>query len=292
MTARPPLPPHDALSAEERAMAARLARLDAAVGPSAALDARILASARAAAAPRRPARRWPATAGAAAVLVAAIGLAWQLKPMFALGPPPIASEHSGIGRGGAESDVVVSVESVPRRPAPQPAAPPAEVAAPAPPPAAARKAAPAPGGVAATPAAAPARRAAADARADEFLDEALPPAAPAGGAADARAPEAAAPAAAAPAPAPAPPPADASAHLDRIAVTGSRVAAPASAGPDVSADTRLGRRAWLARVRERRDQGDLDGARASLERFAARYPRVVIPRDLQPLLRDRDPWSP
>ncbi|WP_293706541.1 hypothetical protein [Stenotrophomonas sp. UBA7606] len=62
----------------------------------------------------------------------------------------------------------------------------------------------------------------------------------------------------------------------------------ATAAPvvDVEADTRLSRRHWLKRIRERLDAGDLDGARASLRRFAHDYPEARVPKDLQPLLKD------
>ncbi|WP_313642176.1 hypothetical protein [Stenotrophomonas sp.] len=62
----------------------------------------------------------------------------------------------------------------------------------------------------------------------------------------------------------------------------------ATAAPlvDIEADTRLSRRHWLKRIRERLDTGDLDGARASLRRFAHDYPEARVPKDLQPLLRD------
>jgi hypothetical protein len=52
----------------------------------------------------------------------------------------------------------------------------------------------------------------------------------------------------------------------------------------VSADASLPRKQWLKRIRERRDAGDLDTARASLERYLQQYPEVRIPRDLRQLL--------
>lgn len=79
---------HEPLEPEERALAQRLARLDAHAGPSAALDAKILAAAAegvhpAAAAPvqrRRTRPRWPMGLGIAASLAVAVGVAWQLRP--------------------------------------------------------------------------------------------------------------------------------------------------------------------------------------------------------------------
>lgn len=288
MTARPPEPLHDdAFSAEERELAARIAKLDASAGPSAALDARILAAARAAApAQSRRAPRWPRAVGAAAVLVAAVGLAWQLKPMFALPPPPVSSEHAGSGRGaGAEADVVVQVDAVPRAAPPVPAAVGDEAAAAAAP-AAVRKAAPVAGGGVAPTTTKPARarKAAPAHRGGEFVDEALPPPAP-------------------PAPA-APPPAPQARNLGLAASSGAAAeraavatpeasnAAPSPAFGDIRADARLPIAGWIARIRARRDAGDLDGARASLARFVATHPRARIPNDLQPLLDDGDPWSP
>ncbi|GAB1595515.1 hypothetical protein [Lysobacter claricitrinus] len=296
MTARPPEPDHDALSAEERDLAARLARLDAASGPSAALDARILAAARAATpaatqthAPRRPVRRWPGAVGAAAVLVAAVGLAWQLRPMFQLPAPIVNSEHAGDANGaGAESDTVVQVQAVPRREAPVAAA--GDTAAQPAPATAARKAPPVVGGGAPRAAAPVVADRAAKTRPSsrEFVDEAVPPPPPPPApAAEARAfsgnsaaPEADAASAAAP---------QAAAVSPRAQRREASVTAPL---PDVATDARLPTRDWLTRIRERRDTGDVAGARASLARFVIAHPRVAVPADLRPLLRDDDPWSP
>jgi len=52
----------------------------------------------------------------------------------------------------------------------------------------------------------------------------------------------------------------------------------------VEADALLPRRRWIQRIRERRDAGDVDTARASLERYLQQYPEVRIPRDLRALL--------
>jgi len=85
MSAREPL------NAEERLLAERLARLDAGVQPSPALDARILAAARSAAAMPADApqattaaqrrARWPVAMGLAASALLAVGIAWQLRPL-------------------------------------------------------------------------------------------------------------------------------------------------------------------------------------------------------------------
>ena len=72
----------DLLDAEERALAAQLPRVRGRSEPTADMDARILAAARAAqAAPpaRRGVRRWPVPFALAASLCLAVGLAWQLR---------------------------------------------------------------------------------------------------------------------------------------------------------------------------------------------------------------------
>ncbi|WP_202839875.1 hypothetical protein [Luteimonas saliphila] len=82
---------HEPLTPEERDLAGRLSRLDPQAAPSAALDAAILAAARAqhsgggSTSPgvrgrsRRP--RWPVGLGIAASLAVAVGIAWQLRPL-------------------------------------------------------------------------------------------------------------------------------------------------------------------------------------------------------------------
>lgn len=52
----------------------------------------------------------------------------------------------------------------------------------------------------------------------------------------------------------------------------------------VDADAALPRRQWLQRIRERRDAGDRDTARASLERYLQQYPEARVPRDVRALL--------
>lgn len=88
-TPRPPSP-DAALTPEERALADRIAQTRPPREPSPALDARILAAARAAATPARSSnasahprarRRWPAATAVAATLVLAVGIAWQLRPV-------------------------------------------------------------------------------------------------------------------------------------------------------------------------------------------------------------------
>jgi len=77
--------------------------------------------------------------------------------------------------------------------------------------------------------------------------------------------------------------------LDRIEVTGSRIRNAAEAWSEipVSDDSRLAVAEWLQRIRARRDDGDLEHARASLLLFQRQHPRVRLPADLRPLLIDR-----
>lgn len=102
------------LDAEERELAQRLARIGPADGPPPALDAKILAAARAAAPSRAPdrRRRWlvwaglpPALAtgvGVAAAAVLALGFVWQLRPRVSVLP---AAQEPGSGE-----EVFVAVE--------------------------------------------------------------------------------------------------------------------------------------------------------------------------------------
>lgn len=84
---------HEPLTAEERLLAERLGGDGRGPSPSPAIDAAILAAARAATVPASPAatatgrrqpararRRWPFAAGIAASLALAVGIAWQLRP--------------------------------------------------------------------------------------------------------------------------------------------------------------------------------------------------------------------
>lgn len=84
--------------------------------------------------------------------------------------------------------------------------------------------------------------------------------------------------------------------LQRVVVTGQRaasaakVAAPsldaAAARAEIDADASLSRRQWLKKIRDRRDAGSVDLARASLERYLRTYPETRVPSDLRPLLDD------
>ncbi|TQD45893.1 hypothetical protein, partial [Marilutibacter aestuarii] len=92
--------PNEPLSAEERDLAARLARLGPHDGPPPELDAKIMSAARQALneAPRRNTRRrWLGLSGGAGGLVTGLGLAasmtlvlgvvWQMRPMEGLHMP-------------------------------------------------------------------------------------------------------------------------------------------------------------------------------------------------------------
>lgn len=325
------------LTPEERELSRLLGRR-ADQAPPAALDAAILAAARAAvdapaadavaspeAPPTQRARpRWPAVFGIAASMVFAIGIAWQLRPE----PPPVPAGEAAVAAAPAAAEDVAAADQAAdssaadsavaaAEPAATPAAPEAGpvAAAPAPAPVIARTRKPAPAESAEAPAQA-ARSMAADAAADTSF-AALPPA-PA-----AAPPAPPAPAAySAPAPAFAPvasgalkartaaaPAANAAEveraqALDRVEITSMKREAPSRSAPgimrrstdaglsadavqaEVDADARLPRRQWLQKIRTRRDDGQRDLARASLERYMQQYPEARLPRDLRPLLDD------
>ncbi len=67
---------------------------------------------------------------------------------------------------------------------------------------------------------------------------------------------------------------------DRIMTAGSRAEA---ALPPVHEDATLIAADWLQRIRERRDAGDLEGARASLRLFRNTHRSARIPDDLRAL---------
>ncbi|HEY1139259.1 MAG TPA: hypothetical protein VGE88_03515 [Lysobacter sp.] len=72
--------------------------------------------------------------------------------------------------------------------------------------------------------------------------------------------------------------------LDRVEVTGSRISAKLDVDwteIPVNDDTHQAPAEWLERIRARRDSGDLDNARASLELFQREYPRIRLPDDLR-----------
>ncbi|MBB1061156.1 hypothetical protein [Marilutibacter spongiae] len=125
--------PNEPLSAEERDLAARLARLGPHDGPSPELDATIMSAARQALteAPRRHARRrWLGLSGGAGGLVTGLGLAasltlvlgvvWQMRPVEGLYMPP---------EEGDATEHVVMIETLPGRTSDAPAASAAEASA-------------------------------------------------------------------------------------------------------------------------------------------------------------------
>ncbi|MCU1170186.1 hypothetical protein [Stenotrophomonas maltophilia] len=228
------------LTPEERELARLLGRR-AEQAPPVALDAAILAAARAAVdapaadavaspeAPRtqRTRPRWPAVFGIAASMVFAIGIAWQLRPE----PPPVPAGEAAVAAAPAAAEDVAAADQAADRsaadsavaaaqPSAAPAAPEAAPVAAAPAPAIARAPEPAPAETAEAPAQA-ARSMAADAAADTAF-AALPPAPTA-------APAAAPPAPPAPAAYSAPAPAPAFAPAASGALKARTAAAPAPA---------------------------------------------------------------
>lgn len=309
----------DPLSPEERELADALARATPRRGPPPQLDAAILASARAAlregAAPLRETRRrrWPAVLGVAASLALAVGIAWQLRPTpdrdlppMTEGPPPRpaastaadASTPSGARSGPPAKGAAAPAQAPPPEPmaafepeagesTPRPDAqehvPPAQrqaelsppmrdpVPAPPPPP----PAAPAPPVPALEP--------------PVVADQPLP-AETAIGRARVRQEAASRPAAArgadrpAAVAAPAPPAAKSSddAETDGAGIVFDRRAL--HDGPPATVDSPAIHRAWLDRIRELRDAGELEAARESLREYRRRYPGQELPDDLDGLL--------
>jgi len=144
-------PPPDPmpLDPEERALAARLARLGPHGEPSPALDARVLAAAHAATAGgadrggrergwRRA--RWPVGAGVAASLALAATIAWQMRPL----PAPVVSPDDPEAPPGVFDAPSPVAEVPPAQPMPLPLPPPLPPPPPPAPPAPPVAAAPAP----------------------------------------------------------------------------------------------------------------------------------------------------
>jgi hypothetical protein len=298
MNARQPFDdlPREPLDADEAALA-RIHRALPASEPAVALDARILAQARAAVVkPARRPRPWfmGAGFGAAATAVMAAGIAWQLGWIGSIPgsvtttPTELPRADSGAGRvqerAKSEAGERVEVEFLERESAADAVAPaPAPTALPPPEaPAAARKQRAAP------PAAPP------------------PPPAPVAEIAPVLQDMAPVPQTAA---APEPFPAESSeagaspgamaresderkrdlerqenTQLDAITVTGSRIGKSRSGLPPWTEDAQLDADAWLERIRERVEAGDRQGAEHSLRRFVFDHPQRRVPRELQRLL--------
>lgn len=313
------------LSPQERELAERLALAHPVAGPSAALDARVLAAAHAAAGGHdrrsRP-RRWPAAIGIAAALVLAVGVVWQLRPMpetlpargenpsaaaeaVRVGPSPAADATLSAAPAAADKAAAATSQVAETRliqPAASPAAlaeptaPPTPPSPPSPPgPAPARAPSVVPSVAAPTPAivepATPSTTPAEKSRRPQAF-QALP--APAAASRAAAAPEAVKPAR----PAAAAPPArvDTPSRKMRLAPTpdasADRLTGQSQARTltindlPVSSDRQLRPAAWLERVRQRLDAGDRQAARKSLRLFRLAHPQHRLPDDLRALADD------
>ncbi len=304
------------LTAEERALAQRLAKVGPQGEPSPSLDARILAMAHAAASEtvhagpaqvtpirkRRP-QAWVTTLGFAASLAIACGIAWNLREMP--GTPAAAPVVQAPAEDAVEyrppPPPSMSARVVPRRPMNVPAPPPEESVATqprSPPRAPARaKVEPEPQAFGYKPAIVldeavhPAPAAPTPREVTTFESTTVPNAEHIAREADARG--SAAPAAAAAAPAQH----QADAALERrrqataadVAAKAARAEEPASAEadeevvPPATANDPAVRDAWLLRIRELVHAGQLDQARESLHAFRARYPGQPLPEDLRAL---------
>ena len=277
------------LTPEERELAERLARAGPHAEPPPALDARILAAARdAAAAPtvhRRP--RWPTVLGLAASLLLAVGLAWRLRPLPERPLPSRSTPARAEARAGAQADAaaIASTATLPAAAANQEPAADASVREAFQP----ATANPAP---------------VADAQdVDEATSDRMAPlaraVAPAMKTAEATPDPAAAPSpqafgdSVAPPP-PAPPVAPTmQSEPSPAAVAGDEAAHAASASgdepeldvPPATADAPEVREAWLQRIQALVDAGDIEGARASLHAFVVRYPAYTLPENLRALAR-------
>jgi len=274
----------DRLSPEERALARLLGR-PAAAAPDRRVDAAIAELARQPAVPAPPISTAPAATprmrhrrrrgvvpalAVAASLVLVVGLAWQLRPT----PPPLELPVL------AEALPPPAVAPLPAADMPvpeaaiEPVAPATRMAAPA--------KAPPPRASAATDATTRTERARKESsRATEAASKRVVPPSP---------PAPPAPLPASPAQADIVLPAPAGAAPARLAATPApaKLDAPAAtaASPDLDADAFLPPRQWLQRIRQRHEDGDDEGARASLRRFVEVHPKARIPRDLRPLLED------
>jgi len=289
--ADPILMPTDptSLTSEERELAERLARLGPHAEPSPAMDARILAAARdaatATATHRRP--RWPTLLGLAASLLLAVGLAWRLRPLPERPAPPPSTPARAETRAGAPADLGATAPA---------AIPSAAVAS-------QKLATDASANETSQPETARTAPVANAQRVDDAMSARAAPLA--GDARPAMKTDEASPAGeetpspqafsdvAAPPP-PAPPVAPAMPSVPSPAgVAGDEAARAASASgdepeldvPPATADAPEVRDAWLQRIQALVDAGDIEGARASLHAFVARYPAYTLPENLRALAR-------
>lgn len=272
--------PREPLDAEERALAAALPRPHGRAEPDAAMDARILSAAHAAAqapaatAPRP--RRWAVPLGLAASLCLALGLAWRTQidtpprnaaPAPQVAPtlpatsanPPMPAADDNVAAPLAKSGSAATAE-------PMPPPPPIARAAPVPPPIA-QPAAPEQPPVMLEMWPAPAM--------------AAPPPIASADAARALASEAVPPSPRALSTAPAAAKARGAEPAQRAFV--AQADAPIEDVPPATADSPDVRNAWLRRIGELMQEGKLDLARASLAEFRRRYPDAAVPAELRPL---------
>ncbi|WP_448133451.1 hypothetical protein [Stenotrophomonas rhizophila] len=253
---------------------------------------------------RRARSRLPAALGLAASVVFAVGIAWQLKPdaptppaLAEVAPAPATAEDAVQAPAAAPAMAAAEVADAATAPVAQPQAKQrSEAAAPPPPPHDVPQpmaAQPAPSVVAPpmppappAPAAAPMQAAAAP-RADAYvMDSAEARPNDTVTVTGARARDDALTAA------PAPMTNEAARPMKGAPGVMRRPASPAVGGAlsasavdaAVAADALLPRKQWLKRIRERRDAGDRDTARASLERYLQQYPEARVPRDVRQLL--------
>jgi len=293
-------PPSDDDLPDERELAALYARLPKAE-PDASLDAAVLAAAtRAMPVKRRP--RWPVAMASAAVLILAVGVAWQVRelPPPATSTIPMAAAPAAIKGPTTDSPDGRVTESIAAEAAPTEAAPAADLSKPrdAGPQASRASAASARAGadsssarVGADSSAMPAQRAvthravapAATAKAIRLEVSAPPAAAPVAApaplapAAPAAPPEPYAP------PAPPAPPAPAAAEAEAAIV--SAAPAPVSSGLLMrkTVPTALGPDDRVGEIRRLLDRGDRTQALRELRDLRQRYPHYDLPQDLRDL---------
>lgn len=292
------------LTPEEREFAARLARIGPHGEPSAALDARILAAAHAATAPRSTAvhspRRWPVALGVAASLALALGVAWRVRPLPETRPPyrpeagaaarmviaPVqapgeaAADNDARMPSTAETSEATTVAAKPQAAASDASediqtspAEPQIVLDEAAPQAIAAKAA-------SSPSAPPSPQAFGGIAPDTSQAQPVPPPeAPAtrNAASDAPTADTRQIRASAVDATPPPPPQDNAAD--------ARNDEPSDDIPPATVDSPAVRDAWLQRIHGLVEHGDVDSARASLREFVRRYPTYRLPEDLRALTR-------
>jgi hypothetical protein len=247
--------------------------------PSAALDAAVLAQARAAVRRTRPA--WMAPLGAAAVVVLAVAVGWQLRGVPFESPDVLPQADSALPAeraseapvdAEADAEATAATAAAQRNEAPTGAGPGAR--APAPPPA-------------------PLREAKAERERQVEMRSATSTEAPAAPAPPAPAPPPEAPGMPAqalskaqraePAPQPAAPPAP-TAPPSAVVAPMAAEAASAELVRDAAADLAdLEPAEWMDAIRRLREAGDVDAARAELRRLLDRHPDLELPEDLRDL---------